>query len=305
VLVVRGIGGDDTYRDLFKGWAHEFVTAATERLGIDTKNVLYLSERDRDDALAQGPSRRDNIEQAIANLASTTSPGDRIAILLIGHGSYHQGESKVNLPGPDLTSAEFGLLLDQLNGRDVLFVNSTESSGGWVKDVSGPGRTIITATKTGMERNETVFGGFFVGAFSQDVADADKDGQVSALEAFLYAQREVERTYDTTNRIRTEHAVLDDNGDGEGVSEMDEDAEDGEVAARFVLGRLAAAIPDTDDEVLRRLYEERAALEARVAELREIKDSMDPAVYEIQLEDLLLELALKNREVRTREGGGS
>ena len=305
VLVVRGIGGNDEYRARFQEWANDFVTAVTERLGVSQENLLYLSERHEEDPLAEGPSRREDVEQAFVNLAANTESGDRVAILLIGHGSYTRGESKVNLPGPDITSAEFGLLLDQLDGRRILFVNSTESSGGWVEDVSAPGRTVITATKTGMERNETVFGGFFVAAFSEDVADVDKDGQVSALEAFQYAQREVERTYDTTNRIRTEHALLDDNGDGEGTDELGEDVADGAVAATFVLGRAAEAIPETDDPVLKVLYEERAALEERVAELRTIKDTLDPEVYETQLENLLLDLALKNREVRAREGGGA
>jgi hypothetical protein len=304
VLVVRGIGGDATYRERFMDWAHAFITAATDRLEIPRDNLIYLAERDGDDAQAQGPSRREDIEKAIAQLASSTATGDRIVILLIGHGSYNQGESKVNLPGPDLTSTEFGLLLDQLDGRSVLFVNATESSGGWVKDVSGAGRTIITATKTGMERNETVFGGIFVAAFSEDGADVDKDGQVSALEAFQYTQREVERTYDTTDRIRTEHALLDDNGDGKGVTELGEDVTDGMLAAQFVLGRIAALIPQTDDPVLKRLYAERARLEERVAELRAIKDTLEPEAYDTQLEDILLELALKNREVRDREGGG-
>jgi hypothetical protein len=31
---------------------------------------------------------------------------------------------------------------------------------------------------------------------------------------------------------------------------------------------------------------------------------MDPAAYERELEDLLVELALKNREIRERGGGG-
>jgi hypothetical protein len=61
----------------------------------------------------------------------------------------------------------------------------------------------------------------------------------------------------------------------------------------------------TDDPVLRALYEEKAALEQRVEELTAIKDQMDEARYETALEDLLVELALKNRAIQAREGGGS
>jgi len=304
VLVIRGIGGADEYRERFQEWATQFVTSATERLGVPEENVIYLSERPDGDPIADGPARRDDIERAITGIAGATDTGDRVAILVIGHGSYNQGESKVNLPGPDLTSRDFGLLLDQLAGRDVLFVNTTPSSGLWVTDLSGPRRTIITATRSGMERNETFFGGFFVQAFSQDVADVDKDGLVSALEAYQYAVREVERIYETTDRIQTEHALLDDNGDGEGTEEYPEDAEDGALASTFVLGTAALAIPPTDDPELRALYERRAALERSVAELRAIRATMAPEDYEARLEETLLELALLNREIRGREGGG-
>ncbi len=303
VLVVRGIGGDPEYRATFTEWAGSFVTAAGERLGVPAENIVYLAERPEDDPLAGERSTRDNVELAVAEIAQRAASGDRVVILFIGHGSYNRGESRFNLPGPDLSSAEFSVLLDQLADQRVVFVNSTSASGGWLEDVSAPGRTIITGTKTGMERNETVFGGYFVAAFSEDGADVDKDGQISMLEAFQYATREVTRAYETDGKLQTEHALLDDNGDGEGSTEIGEDALDGQLARAFVLGGGAAATPQTDDPVLARLYGERADLERRVTELRAIKDTMDPERYESELEELLLELALKNREIRQREGG--
>jgi hypothetical protein len=65
-----------------------------------------------------------------------------------------------------------------------------------------------------MERNQTEFPSYFVQAFSDEGADADKDQRVSVLEAFTYARREVERFYEKGHLLVTEHAVLDDNGDG-------------------------------------------------------------------------------------------
>ena len=64
--------------------------------------------------------------------------------------------------------------------------------------------------------------------------------------------------------------------------------------------------PETsDDPVLARLYEERREIQDRIDELRAMRDALPPERYAEQLEDLLVELALKNREIRAREGGGT
>jgi hypothetical protein len=57
------------------------------------------------------------------------------------------------------------------------------------------------------------------------------------------------------------------------------------------------------DSVVARLVSERAALEEQVAVLRAAREGMDPEAYQSALEDLLIELALKNRELRQRTGG--
>jgi hypothetical protein len=135
-----------------------------------------------------------------------------------------------------------------------VLVNTASASGDFVPVLSGPNRVLVTATKTGFERNETIFGEFFVDAFASDGADTDKDNRVSVLEAFTYARREVTRRYEDSNRLLTEHALL-----------------------------------------------EKRELEARIAELANLKNQMEQTVYETELETLLVELALKNREIRARE----
>jgi len=54
--------------------------------------------------------------------------------------------------------------------------------------------------------------------------------------------------------------------------------------------------------VLARLYEEEEALQTRVAAHRLRREQMDPTEYETQLEELLVELALKAREIREHQG---
>jgi hypothetical protein len=206
-------------------------------------------------------------------------------------------------------------MLDALPVEHLAVVNAASASGPFLPVLAAPGRTIITATKTGQERNETRFGGFFAEAFAGDGADLDKNGAVSLLEAFTFARGETARSYDEDGLLMTEHAVLDDDGDGEPTEAPDADADDGALASAFVLSEAGArsavsataegvaAVPA--DSALARMYRERSALEQRVADLRRQRADLEPAEYDRRLEEVLLELALKSREIREREGGGA
>jgi hypothetical protein len=267
--------------------------------------VTYLAEKPDGDSRTRARSTSDNVRQAVAEIAARAEPGDRVFMLLIGHGSYAGGESRFNLPGPDLSAADFALLLDQLSEQKVAFINVSSASGGFVEALSGEDRTIITATKTGMERNEAFFGEYFVDAFAQAGADLDKDERVSLLEAFKFARQEVARAYEQDNRLLTEHAILDDNGDGKGSDDPGIGQADGSLAqTMFLVSAARATTQSTDDPVLQRFYAERTVMQRRIDELRALRDQMDPERYDARLEELLVELALKNREIRTREGGG-
>ena len=50
---------------------------------------------------------------------------------------------------------------------------------------------VITATKTGTEKNATVFARYWVEALRDPAADTDKNETISALEAFRYAERKI------------------------------------------------------------------------------------------------------------------
>jgi hypothetical protein len=318
LLVVVGLGGDDEYRERFLGWALTLRTAAMERYRLPAERATILAEDPGMNPAVAGESRRERLVSELEGLATRVGPEDRVLLVLIGHGSFRGDEANFNIPGRDLGASELGLLLDALPTERVAVVNTASASGPYVQALSAPGRTVITATASGGERNETQFGEHFAAAWEDDQADLDKNGAVSLLEAFQYARRETARFYEERNLLLTEHALLDDDGDGEGTREPTIDTADGTTAATFTLGMpgaraavttsatgTAQPIPATADSVLARLYGERAELEARVAELRRLRDSMDPDVYESELEALLVDLALKNREIRAREGGGA
>lgn len=283
VLIVSGLGGEPRYVEEFHQWGTTMVDAARERFGLPAENVTYLAENPaRDPARINGISRSEEVEAAITRIAARAEPDDRILILLIGHGSMDTRGARLNLPGPDLTAEEYATLLDALPTQPVVFVNSGSASGGFQDALAGPNRTIITATRTGMERNETVFGKYFVAAFAEDGADADRDGRVSIAEAFEYAVRETERSYTTANLLQMEHARM------EGGPEL---------ARSFHLGAAPVVPADVPAEV-RALYERRQRLEQSIETLRGRSGQMEPAAYQSELEALLLDLARTNREIQ-------
>ena len=69
-------------------------------------------------------------------------------------------------------------------------------------------------------------------------------------------------------------------------------------------GRPRVAVDAAGDSTLARLLTELAELEDRVASLRGLREQMDPEEYDRELETLLVELALKSREIDAQRGGG-
>jgi len=311
LLVVVGLGGDAEYRELFHGWAVDMTSAAKDRLGLAENHIVYLGERP-DDApgVIDERSTLENMTSVLVGMASDAGPQDRVLILLIGHGTGRGEEVQFNLPGPDLTPQNLDVMLNDFPTQIVAIVNTSPSSGPFIPALSGPNRVVLTATRSAQERNETQFGAFFVEALGEDGSDLDKDGRISLLEAFQYASREVDRYYESQNLLATEHAQLDDDGDGEGSTEVGIDVSDGRLASAFWIGSSSqvateGVVPDSiTDPELRSLYEEKADLERRVLELRALRGQMEESRYEQELESLLVELALKNREIREKGGGG-
>ncbi len=310
VLVVAGLGGEPAYRESFHAWALTTLDAARDRFGVPESRLHYLGERvDMAPDRMQARSTRENVAAAIEEIASSSRPGDRVLVLLIGHGTGQGEDAKFNLPGPDPTAAEWAGKLEPLADRKVALVNAASASGDFLPVVAREGWIVVTATRSGRELNETVFGRFFAEALASEDADLDKDGDVSLLEAFEYARQEVARFYREAGRIQTEFALIDDRGTGVGSRAPGVEGTDGEVARRFRFGSAAsvaaAAGLDPDDPRILPLLERRRALENEVAALRARQGELTPAEYERELEELLVELALVSREIREVSGGGT
>jgi len=307
LLVIVGLGGDPTFTEQFHGWAASLIDVATSRYGIPADNVTYLGEKiEIDPELIADRSTRDNVAAAIRGIADQSTPADHVAIVFFGHGSFTD-VARLNLPGRDPSAEEFAGFLEHLGDRRITFVNTASASGPFVEALSAEGRVIMTATKTGRQWNAAVFGGYFVDAFTdgEEEADQNKDQRISMLEAFTYARLKVTDDFEAEGTLQTEHALLDDNGDGVGVDQPDPLTGDGRLARTLFLTSgedvAAARMAFPDDPELRVLYEERTALEARVEALRVLRSGSTEGQYAEELQTVLVELALKGRAIRQLE----
>ncbi len=293
LVLVAGLSGEKRYAEAFHAWLSRFSDLAETEYGVRPERIVYLGER----APAQAPQEEtsatlENLRDALLRTKARMAPPDALVVLLAGHGTSRGEEARFNLPGPDLSPQAMAELLLPFDGQGVTFVNASSSSGAFLEALRRPGRTVVTATRSGGQIYYARFGMHFVEAFAGGEADQDMDERVSIWEAFEYAGRQVGREYERAGSLRTEIAVLDD-------------GEEGALAKRtFLAGPAKAGATEAISPRARALLSEKAAIEERIAELKSIKGQLEIEVYEERLEELLVELALKVREIRAaREGG--
>ena len=277
-LTISGLGGEPDYDQRFKMWA------------TDIENSLKQSGGDSKIETMQAPTR-DAIRKRLGALAQEVKPGDAFVLMLIGHGSFDGVEYKFNIPGPDITGGELATLLDHVPATRQLVVDMTSSSGGAVSILRKPGRIVIAATKTGTEKNATVFARYWAEALREPAADADKNESISALEAFSYAEKKTADSFESQKRLATEHAVLEDTGKGEGEHLPSADNGEGKLAAVFPVVRLGANAAAARDPAKRELLAKKEQLEQEIDKLKFDKAAMPAEQYKRQLTVLLLQLA--------------
>jgi hypothetical protein len=301
LLIVVGLAGDPEHGKTFHKWGTT-LAQASERLGVASENVAFLVDAPGEgDQKVTGKASKDEVAKALEGFGARASKDDVVFVVLIGHGDYDGRAAKFNIPGPDMTAADFNALFAKLPTKQIVFIDTTSASGPFLPELSGPSRTIVTATRNGAEQYATLFGGFFIDALTSDAADSDKNKRVSVLEAFQFAKAEVAKAYEREGLLATEHALLDDNGDKDGSQDPTATGKDGRVANIVSLGTVGGDTLPSDPKI-RALYLERRDLERRVESLRLLKESMEPGRYSSELEKLVTDIALKTREIRTAEG---
>jgi hypothetical protein len=307
LLVITGLGGDAEFRGNFLDWGSRLVDGATSA-GVARGNITFLSENpEADSDRIHARSTAEEIEAAFAAIAARAAPEDRVMVVLIGHGSGSGADSRVSIPGPSLTVADYERLLATLAPRSVAFINTASASGDFVPALAGEGRVVVAATRSAQQRNATIFPQHFVEAFAGEGADLDRDGRVSVLEAFEYARQETERHFRDRGLLTSEQALIEDRAQGRGVTLPMEESEVGAVAARFFLQSVVPATVAGDGEEaeeLRQLYQEQDRIETAIAQLGQRRGTLGEDAYQEQLQTLLLRLATIGQEIRASEDAG-
>lgn len=284
-VTVAGLGGEPEYEQRFSGWAK------------DVDKVIRGTADSKVDTLYGPDATRAKIQDVFVRIGREAKPDDLLVLMLIGHGSYDGVDYKINLPGPDLSAVDLAGLLDRVPAKRQLVVNMTSCSGGSRAVLEKPGRVVITATKTGSEKNATIFARYWAEALRDPSADADKNETISALEAFRYAEQKTANFYNTQKRLATEHAMLEDTGKGEGVRAPSAENGEGLMASRLPLLRTGTAQIASNDPMKRSLMAKKDDLEQKIDQLKYQKAALAPDDYKQQLTTLLLELAKTQAEL--------
>lgn len=307
LIVVVGAEGTPEYGQAFRTWAEQWSAAAEQagaecvRIGWEEVKSDSAKESENESAAdtgEDGPNTktdRDLLEEALsAHGQDSTAP---LWLVLIGHGTYDGKTARFNLRGPDVSADELQTWLKETE-RTVAIANCASCSGPFLAKLSGPSRVIITATKSGHEYNFARFGEYLSAAITDPAADLDKDEQTSLLEAYLVAAAKVREFYTTESRLATEHALLDDNGDGLGTpgeffqgvrpikAAKDNASLDGTLANQFVLVR-----SERESRISDEVRQQRDALERELATLRTQRQTLGDDEYLALIEPILVKLA--------------
>jgi hypothetical protein len=176
-----------------------------------------------------------------------------------------------------MSGTEIAEQLAMIPASNQLIVNATSASGAVLEPWSAAGRAVITATRSGRERNATQFAEHWAAALSAAEADSNRNGSISAQEAYDYAARLTTDSFAAEGALATEHSEIR-----------------GDVATGFEVSRLRERVAATPQvETLNRRLTE---LEEQVAALRLRREELGDD-YLPQLQALLVELALVQEQI--------
>ena len=296
LVLVVGAAGTEEFGAAFEAWGERWREVAEQS---DFEFVPIGFEGKSDEG-----SDRELLRSTLT--AGTKNQSTPLWVVLIGHGTYARDVAKFNLRGPDVSGAELAKWMEGTK-RPIVIINCASASGPFVNRLSGPQRVVVTATRSGIEQNYARFGAFLSEAIGSQESDLDHDGEVSIHEAFLRASAGVRRFYESEDRIVTEHAILDDNGDGKGTpatmfrgvrpnaKAKNGVALDGAAALRITVTPSGGRLPFTAVEL-----KQRKEIEDQIDALRGRAGELDQKELDAVLLPLMLRLSRLYQEVQTR-----
>jgi NAD(P)-dependent dehydrogenase (short-subunit alcohol dehydrogenase family) len=266
-LIVAGLGGQDDYQVEFQRHAKRL----SDRLSEVGDDVTLLSADTADQA---------TVQTTLDNLIRRTNSADTLVFIFLGHGTFNGEAFKFNVKGPDFTATQLAAWLEPAVAEHQLVVVTGASSGAVQQVLEQDGRTVISGTRSGEQRNATVFGRFFSAALEDEAADVDKDQRITALEAFQFAESGIDDYYSRNNEMTTENPIASGPDPVMVLAHL-------ETQPTFAPGQS-------------HLLTERETLELDIAGLRARKSDYSQEDYYAELQRLLLELAVLEAQIEAQ-----
>ena len=210
---------------IYAGAVEKIAKALVDRCGFETSNVWVrfgVEPKEGDGPALKGSrglSNRENLAADAEAIRKVSTPDDARLGDRPGPRPLRRPTLPSQHPGPRplRPGVRPALRRDQGEGAGLLHHDLGQRL---LPQAAGdsPGRIAISATEADQEVNETLFPLALadVLAAPPPEADRDKDGTLSVFELYLAVVADVTRRYIEDELIPTEHAQLDDNGDGRG-----------------------------------------------------------------------------------------
>lgn len=223
LLLVCGLPGDEEHERIFAETSRDLLDTLTQHYDFSTDHMYFLAGVDGIVGVApQGThaaiATRDELLSTLKSLSTAILPRDELWVIVIGHVSDQQQRVSLQLPGVDVSTEEFGGACREMPARRQLFIVTTAVSGSFVRPLAKPGRIVLSATEVAAEPNETDY----PLALARTLKKFAKEPKASAkaptvLDLHNAVARDVLSGYLARGHLATEHALLDDNGDGQGT----------------------------------------------------------------------------------------
>lgn len=226
MLICCGLPGDETHREKLTTAVESIVNSAetvfnvpSDRLRVligdeDMPNTIKDSKKELEICTAE------TVAASLSSLAKQVQPNDSLWVIFLGHAQLYSGRSTFNVKGKDFDAPEFSKWLVPVQCRERVLMLTMPVSGFWLKPLRGPKSVLISATDADFEFTGTempyALARVVSGKSEQALEDIDQDGSISLRDLYIATCIEVQLTFKGMQRLQTEHAQLEDNGDGVG-----------------------------------------------------------------------------------------
>ncbi len=234
-LILCGHPGTQVFRQAYRESAEKIHDVLVDRWEFPAEHVWVRygvkPEPEEAPGLAgfRGLATREAVAADVAQIRESLTPDDTLWVVVIGHSHFDGRNVFLNLPGRDMNQTDFGKLFKDIKSREQVFFITVPASGLFIRELSAKGRVVITATEADAETNEAHFHWHLANVLKNppdtDEFDRDRDSRITLLDLYLTIVRRVMRDYREAELIPTEHALLDDNGDGRGTELQLDDLE--------------------------------------------------------------------------------